>query len=518
MKYTLKELLADKELRKELLDGIFVFEDNEGDFFAVDFQKESMRQNHITVFEILYTLGGDELFEKLLAAGNTCLTKDPNAAKVGVLPIADAKGWYLKTNASSASAFASILNGLAGLENEERFFFSVEEESTTTHIVSNVVLNYETNIIMDEPDLRFDVDDEGVTSVFNCDENAVVSFSIQKGFELLEFDKFYKVEAVMRDDFDDDFESDQKTVGYKYQLAKDGKYGFFNLNFSQVIPPMFDDILSTKSGELIAWERLNVYFLEDKLKYGLYFSKSDWQYEKDVLDCTALYEINDNVLPDNSAQVHTLNLDDNQRFVLYSPHEELNYGFVFFNKRPEHFFSCTAFEGYKVTASGGVLRGENSTRSIFVKCSDFMPNGDFDINDCKKLYFGEEPEYKAAFILDSGKHVVEKDGYYALAKFDESGNKETFGVGHDMKFIDLLTPYAFTDIRLGNENHIIVDRFGKKGVFDLVRKKYIIPCDYERICSQMSGDYLVEKAGFVGVIRIIDDGRVHWVEQLHREN
>ena len=36
MRYTLEELLNDKELRKQLLETAFTFSDDEGDFFVSD--------------------------------------------------------------------------------------------------------------------------------------------------------------------------------------------------------------------------------------------------------------------------------------------------------------------------------------------------------------------------------------------------------------------------------------------------------------------------------------------------
>lgn len=521
MKYTLNELLADKDLRKELIEGAFIFNDAEGEFFAVDFQNESMRQNHITVFEVLYSLGGDTLFEALLAGGNTCLTKDPQAAKVGVQPIAGAEGWYLKTNASAAAAFNSILNGLAGLYDESRFSFSVSEESTTTHIVSDSENAYETSLMIDAPELRF-VEENDQISILNIDENAPMSFVIQEKGETIEFDKFYRVEGILRDKADEDPEEEQTPSSYKYQLEKGGKVGFFNADFSQVIPPVFEDVILTNGGLLIAWKDCGIGLeTADEKKYELCFGKPSWGLNQHTLDLSVSYKTEKGYrgCPSPTAYIETVRLEDEKEFLCYVPQHNIAEAFVFFEENNQvgwGVFDLTqnVRRGRFVTAENGVLSGEGSKRKLFVKTTEEKRDGEIHAADCKKLYFGEAPAYKAVGKLFGGKgYVVERDGYYAVAKFN---TPEGIALrSYELDLEEMLTPYAFTEITSATEKYLIVDRFGKKGIFDIVNKTYAIPCDYETIRFREKDTFYVTKGGFGGTVKL-DDGKLQWVEHLHR--
>ena len=84
-----------------------------------------------------------------------------------------------------------------------------------------------------------------------------------------------------------------------------------------------------------------------------------------------------------------------------------------------------------------------------------------------------------------------------------------------LEFDEMVTPYAFTDIQLTLSSDIIVDRFGKKGLFRADSKKYIIPCDYDEILYTGFGKYKVTKADFTGVIEVGNE--MKWIEKLHRE-
>ena len=110
--YYLKELLNDKELCKKVITKKFCLYENGGEFKSLDFANNSMRYNHIKTFEKLYEIGGKKLFDAILADGKTCLTDNPNAAKVGIVEIHGADGYYLKSNVSAIVAFNSILNAV----------------------------------------------------------------------------------------------------------------------------------------------------------------------------------------------------------------------------------------------------------------------------------------------------------------------------------------------------------------------------------------------------------------------
>lgn len=523
MRYTLGELLADKELRKSLIEDTFYFTDENGEFFAVDFENESMRQNHITVFEVLYTLGGDELFEKLLAEGKTCLTKDSKAAKIGVQPISGAEGWYLKTNASAVAAFSSILNGLAGLENDERFYFGPQDTSTSTHFVSNSEHGYSTYFYSEGFETQVEKREDGRFVIKNIDENQVISFSVQENQDTpIEFDSFYALEPLFKKEevfTDESWESEYVDVAfaYKYKLDENGKWGYFNLAFTQVIPPNFEDVVLTENEDrtrLIAWEQQG--FLGET-DFFFYFESMGKVMENETeLNVTHAYKTNYEGSPSGSAYVdRCYNFEDGTEVFCYVPQKNLGVGFVFLpgeGRKDFNSFSALTTEGYFVKIHDGVLEGEKTNRKLAVE-------GDVIYAfDCKKLYCGEAQEHQVAYrLIEDGYYAVERDAYYAIAKFKKTKEQFPVSFSNELEFVELLTPYAFTDINCNSgEGYAIVERFGKQGLFNLNTKKYVLPCDYDRIGILHNNEYRIRKVDFYGMVSV-RDGQVKWTEHLHRE-
>ena len=136
MTYSLQELLSSKSLRARLAQEKFRMIDEFGIFGSLDFEHNSLMKVHRALYDQLFASRGEALLDKLYAGGNTCLTKDPNAAKFGVRPIKGSQ-YYLKTNAGPSTHLASILFGLAGYieddpeyEMEDLHFETVSEDGS----------------------------------------------------------------------------------------------------------------------------------------------------------------------------------------------------------------------------------------------------------------------------------------------------------------------------------------------------------------------------------------------------
>ena len=515
MKYQVSELLADKALRDSIIEEAFDFTDEYNDFFAVDFSRESWRYNHITVFEVLYSLGGDELFEKLIAAGGTCLTKDPNAAKVGVQPVGGAEGYYLKTNASAGVAFLSILNGFAGLGDDERFSFYVAGYSTAALRVADKEYNYCTQY---EYSCNYEVreQEDGRYVIYDCEEETDVAFCIVTNKVEEEISSFYALEPLYK--HEDSLLDDGKTlVAYRYKIDADSKWGMINANLSQITPHIFDQVYVTDKNLLIAGQ------ITSSTEYGevetdVFFEKYSYGCGENILDVSRCYVI-EGLLQDKG-YIDIVTVDDEREFIYYNTSNvatkghDRGYavGYAFFDKCDgfNNSLFISRFAGNKVSMESGFIVGKGSSRMIPAYDEpgyNFTPGA----KAFYKLYSEEAPEHKAVQRLCDGKiYKVERDGYYAVASYRD-------GEDGSLEFYELLTPYAFTGIKCVDNKYFILDCFGKKGVFDKKNKLYTIPCDYEKVEYLWDDSFKVSKAGFTGIIGVTEEG-ICWKEKLHRED
>lgn len=526
MTYTLEQLVADKELRKSIVEGIFSFSDELGDFFAVDFENESMRQNHITAFEVLYSLGGDALFEKLLSEGNTCLTNDPKAAKVGVKEIAGAKGWYLKTNASAFAAFSSILFGLSGLENTDRFTFNVEEESSVYTIVAKETEQYATGLFYEYDDVYqiIEKDDGSYVVVFTEDGNQV-SFVTKGFYETVEFNSFATLEpiCIQSNEYNeetDEYELIDKPIAYRYKLQGNDKWGFLGAAYNQVIPPMFDDILlvSSEAGSMVvALQKCDFY--SKTAAYKMYVGERDRAAAFDdvvIINTKYVCVIGENSIPNEKSYINKLvNYNENREIVFYSWSGDRQNGFVFIkDEAPTGNFVTHPEEAVcnRVQLVQDVLKGDNTANTLPLAANSFIA-----VEDCEKLYLSEERSYHTIKRVYEDYYIVEREGFLGIAKMCRTQTKRFEKESNVLKLDEMIVPYAFTGIYQTNLlDNLIVDRFGKKGVFQIRIKKYVIPCDYDEISFVSWNKYRVKKADFSGVIDITG-GICNWIETLHRE-
>ena len=532
MKYTLEQLISDKELRKSLTEGIFTFSDEAGDFFAIDFENESMRQNHITVFEVLYSIGGDELFEKILKEGNTCLANTPDAAKVGVKEIAGAKGWYLKTNASVINAFSSILYGLYALENTERFTFITEEETSEYRIVAKASEHYATGLCFGyESIYKVVKNEDGSSRVVCAEDGKTVTFTVTGIAWNNDIDNFEICEPISVDSEEYNEETDEykhvyKPIAYKYKLSETGKWGFFNASFSQFIPPMFNDILITagnKGKKLIAYEIAEAWNLlnDNELdyhcekKYNLYFGDDDF-FELSEMKINMLYSccVAEDFFPSEKAIVDKIKLPkEDKEAVFYSSGGNPYSGFLFIKKQVSSAMLVLGREsltGNAVIVLKNVMKGDNTKNALAV-----ADNSSVGVTDYMKLYSEEEFSYRAIEKLYKNTFIVERDGYLGIAQMSKPKKRWFSEFESVVELDEMITPYAFTGVTLALQDCVIVDRFGKKGLFRISDKKYVIPCDFDELVSLGWNKYKVNKADFTGIIQVGLES--YWIEKLHRE-
>ncbi len=532
MNYILEELISDKELRKSLVDGIFTFSDEKGDFFAVDFENESMRQNHITTFEVLYSIGGDALFENILQEGNTCLTNDPDAAKVGIKEIAGAKGWYLKTNASAFNAFSSILYGLSALGDNARFTFTTVEETTSYKIVSKALENYSTGLEFGFEDVyKVEKNEDGSFGVIYAEDGKTVTFltiGLNGNREISNF-KILEPITVFCEEYneeDDEYKEHEKAVAYKFKLEENGKWGFFNAEFSQFIPPMFDGVLITtweKGKKLIAYEIIENWNFTDNNSfdslgvkdYYLYFSDNGIL-EFSNMKITMSYAccVPAEFSPAEQSIVDKMKLlKEDKEVVFYSSGGNPNSGFLFIKDKVSYSqlgFGKKTLTGNRVIIEKKVLKGDNTKKALAI-----AENGVASVEDFMKLYSEEQFSYRAVERLYQDTYIVERDGYFGIAKMSKPKSRGFGGFESVLELDEMITPYAFTGVTLALQDCVIVDRFGKKGLFRISDKKYVIPCDFDELVSLGWNKYKVNKADFTGIVQVGLES--YWIEKLHRE-
>jgi len=259
MTYTLAQILEDKKLRGKLAEADFAFEDGNG-VFALDFQEQSILKNHRETFDRLCELGGEALLEAILAGGKTCLTDDPNAAKQGVRTIKGTERFFLKTNAGAPTALASIFFGIAGwgeasdafdmdlvsctIGGEEEYEEEEGEEADFTPASDEEIADgwyYNGKLARIAKSRRCSIiTKNNKTCLFDEENREFISFAALDGLDGVEVEEMYACEKLSGSNSDDCY-------GYKYQLEKDGKWGFINTQNQLVIPCKYAEVSAFKA-------------------------------------------------------------------------------------------------------------------------------------------------------------------------------------------------------------------------------------------------------------------------------
>lgn len=533
--YYLGTLLEDKALCKDLIAKGIVLCDKSGSIGDIDFANNSMRYNHISTFEKLYAYGGKKLFDAILKSGKTCLCTSPDAAKVGVVEIEGADGFYLKSNVSAIVAFMSILNGIhcihlitSEVDPCTDFYvdFSDEaEESATEDWGSFEEISLEEEPEFYENALMVQKTDEGYV-LCDKDTGEPVTFTCNDGTEMREISVMYSIEPLeYTKDFGtdellfEDADGEKRTAGYRYQLEKDGKWGFISEHFAHFVYPIYVDILITKQGAVIG------YYMESNLNITVSVAHSR---EYTSLDNFSLY---DKVLhgpeykyavSDNPRELYMLrNVHPAylpKKGVLISSIEEdlttigVAYAFDQFSSNMSNrgIYKCkdktnSSFpygtQFYTKYQKGFItLEGENFWGHTWIRK---VPAAGSDAAYCKAAYEWEPVDgIEYVGILDSYLYIAKKEGYYGLVIYNTS----------EHKLKEYETPFAFTNIQKISDDCCLVERFGKKGVYNYKTHTYLVPCEYEKV-EMDAGHFVVYKGGFKGEIGLGGE----WAVRLHRE-
>lgn len=526
MEYSVAAVIADKDLKKELSGSGYVLIDESGYFGEnIDFSKQSMRQTHIETFVRLYSLGGDELFETIIAKGGTCLTKDRNAAK-GMADIEGTDKYFLKANASALSAFSSILAGvMIWAEQEENV-----DETNDLKLTSDIEEEEEEFAEMEYTQVKHIsiASKNGKSVLYDEDEDKFLSIEIEVDGKKETVSEFYSLEQ-MRFDYEFFDEKKEFVSGFKYQLSENGKFGYISQYFTQVTAPVYDEIIYSKTElfmpRVFAWYKTDGDEWDDDYIIHCAGYISVYDSEGNLLNEEVFptdsndkgFEIkvyNKDYLPQSSAFIEGLekfgfNIDKN--IIYYSPYNESQKAIVIL---PDEDFRRIEF-----SYSDGFITDGRTER----------PAQKLDVISCKNFLEDDKCEIKVEkFITKSfGSSVYvakNKEGYYALCDIMANGRIESY---------NLITPFAFTDISIlhvteNGEIYMLADQFGKKGVFTRVefgnRAKYIIPCEYESIKVDFISTitlfevvredcFVVSKAGFEGKISLSGE----WLEHLKRD-
>ena len=538
--YYLGALLEDKELCKEIISKGFILCDKNNIIGDIDFANNSMRFNHISTFEKLYQVGGKELFDNVLKSGKTCLCDSPDAAKIGVVEIEGADGFYLKSNVSAIVALMSILNAIKSLDtvNSEidttvDFYAKLgeeeaEEEQTEWDSFGDITIDeddepeyYENNLVIEKTDEGYILCDAetGEQVTFECSdgfENKQIS--VMYNIEHLEYDKVVGVNIEK-----DEQITEKATEGYRYQLEKDGKWGFISEHFAYFVYPTYYDITINGDGEIAGYYYTGESKITISVAYPASYTSLDnyWENDKvlhgpeDKFDYTdkrknlyLLRDVPSSYMPDCDLRISYIEEDYVTAGVAYTSGDILSEAltgvndkgiYKYLNKKDSVFPNCEQF--YAKYENGFVILEREDFGGKITKKA---PASGFNAKYCKIAYEWENTdgiEYLSR--IDKFLYIAKKEGYYGLVRYNST----------DSKFIDYETPFAFTNMQELKNGYCMVERFGKKGVYNYTLHRYIVPCEYESIIDESNG-YTVYKGGFKGKIDL--GGK--WVENLHRED
>lgn len=483
MRYTLKELLEDKKLRAAVAEQAYEkkldFEDGNG-VFALDFRGQSLRLNHRQVYDTLCKLGGEKLLKKLMKGEKSCLTDDPTAARHGVCSIAGTEKYFLLTNAGASKVFASILNGIAGWAKMDKSF-DMELVCVNDDMVEEDADTDETDafdaFVFEEGNGWLCQGQEFTNNNLDAVRNGVLSYVDGKPvfvdaetgnpiyiMQLMLQGEMVSCEALY--EMDNEF---GPVVGYKYRLEHGGKWGFISPRLVRVTMPVYDEIVA--AGTMVAaWTEV-----EDE-DIDLTLSLPAEQKETGVQDIWLLQsgpkfcKVNKLYTPLNSMVLEEKGLEDGSRFYLYQPSTELRFGL---------FQKCRDYqpgEIHTVRYQKGFVSGPDFEESVPAKA--------LTLEKCLQL-LGEPSEdlYLSACVVEPGgngvgTYIIRKDGYWALADVD---------VNKAPKVRHLSTPLAYTNMKQPENwpaQLVLLERFGKKGIYHWMREKFIASCEYEKIVME----------------------------------
>ncbi len=525
MKYNLYELADNKELCKEVIEKKFTIKTSIDSLKALDFANLSMRQNHIKAYEEMYEIGGKELFDAILEDGKTSLTKNPNAAKVGVVPVNGADGFYLKSNVSALVAFMSIINGLKLLDKADGIYFQDEEDEQE---------DWEPLFQLDE----FEDDEDNAGDEEDEQDDWEPLFELDEDEDSAEFEDGDEPEEVEENEEDDEdmkkdtipqakdysvvgskiidnktgeevkiqldeygyatetpivqigWVEDEKNwgplLGYKYQIEGSKKWGFISKSFLNVTPPLYDDFFVLDSechqNRIIAFAN-GMSYNNDKLMFSnecvVKFGdeeQTEYQFEMSDTSKKMLYVDQYSMRPTPETKIYEHETDKGKG-ILYIPKgrpeddkEDWDGVFLYQAKGKNFAEWGVTFNRFKGTISG-IFSDQSSSWNRSE--GELIPANEFKVELCCHAV---EHINNGFFVVDMlGTYaygcIVKKDGYFGFAelefKNDTKNHNLTWAPGEGYRISRWLSPCAFTGYVETEEigDYYIVDQFGKKGVF-----------------------------------------------------
>lgn len=486
MRYTFAELLEDKKLRasvaklaeKKELD----FEDGNG-VFELDFRGQTLRINNRSTYDKLFELGGEKLLKKLLKAENTCLSTDRNAANQGACAVRGTENYFLLLNAGATKAFSSILNGIAAWAKMDNHFdldlvcvSAAEDEEESSDLMFDFEMPKELRWFHNGEECSGHWTRSARKAVLSELDSKPVFVDADTGWKIHLYTFDWEGEMVTCEPLRT--EEDAPIMGYKYQAEEGGKWGFLSTSLACIMAPQYDEIIAVEQ-YVAAWTKqdgdmvtLTLSVCVEQEETGL---QEHWlTYWAPTFENVPAY-----YTPLDYMVLEEQELEDGRKARLYIPSSGIPFGL----------FSCSSAahpEVQSVRYEKGFITGEKAEWKVparglsLEKCLQLEkePDAEVQITECVV-----EPAWNGI-----GTYIIRKDGYYALANVDISGAPE---VRH------LSTPLAYTKMshpQNWRNDWIMVERFGKKGIYNWLREAFVVSCEYEEI-SAVGEEYVLVRHG-----------------------
>lgn len=294
----------------------------------------------------------------------------------------------------------------------------------------------------------------------------------------------------------------QAQYGWKYRLEdKEGaKWGWIGNFFDQIVPPLFRDFTfvpgrAPGTHTMLAWgvedycpalilwhckeEGGDLQDLGEFLRGGAFQGVFDWPEEQDAPGEKTVFQ-------DGASSVFYWAGEGRPGYYWYWDETGSKYSRQFYYE-------------------DGVLREKKNGRAV---CSVAEK---FDARVCAQAVAGVEEHQGLRLLarreredgtLEKAVYAVERDGAWAAALYVPKP--------HVPPVLELLTPYSFTGIEDMGDGLLLLDRFGKKGVFHWEERRYPVPLWYENVVRS-GKDLVVARMGQTGTLA--PDGS--WLTVLH---
>ena len=269
-------------------------------------------------------------------------------------------------------------------------------------------------------------------------------------------------------------------MGYRYQLKEHGKWGFISRNLTQVTAAVYDGIAASEH-LVAAW----VYGEnEDRMDLTLSLPTTDddgqtdirLQAEEDTRPWPVFRDVNQWLRPQRTAELVVQELEGGVAY-LYRSGEDSPIGLLQIYKGGQ----CRSWHAYykdgilSVAEFGEVLSKElpadGCTMALCLQA--LAEESDLAATVCMKV-----PQLLPVGCCATamvGTYIIRKNGYWALADLKVGGAPE---------ILRLHTPLCYTKAEHPHgwpEELLLVERFGKKGIYNWHTETFIATCEYESI-------------------------------------